>query len=323
MYSFLDFSIVIPTYNGASHQLKEVIQALERQEKIVHLAWEIIVVDNNSRDHTSHLVYELQSQWIHPFPLRYVQECKQGNGHARFCGVQHARGEFVGFLDDDNIPSPDWILEAYQFGKQNPKAGVWNGKSLGLYECEPEPAWKPLLTYLAIYERGNAPRPYHRLINPPGAGLVVRRSAWLASIQKVTIPGRTPTSLLSSEDLEISILIQRNGWEIWYNPRMMIHHYIPKSRLDTIYFSRLMDAIGVSRHPVRYLRLSVILWPLMFILYFIKDTIWLLRYVIIYWRSKNKFLARYQLILYWGLWRGPWYFLHQKLSHCLQSIRKK
>lgn len=310
-FSFLDFSVVIPTYNGASHQLKDVIQALQNQEHIAHLAWEIIVVDNNSKDQTANLVHEFQEHWQNKFLLYYVMETKQGAAYARSRGVQEAHGEFIGFLDDDNIPLPDWIKTAYEFGKQHPKAGVWHGKCFGLYEQEPGPFFKPLAWYLAICDRGDQENIYHWVF-PAGAGLIVRRCAWLASFRLV-LPGRTPTSLLGCEDLPISIFLHRAGWEIWYNPKMRIQHYIPQSRLEPSYLLALMRDVGLARYPTRYLRFSVWLWPLVFLAFFAKDTIWLIRYFVLYCYHGQFTTTHYLFALHRGLWCGPYFFLWQKM----------
>lgn len=313
-YSYKDFCIIIPTYNGASHQLREVLVALQNQQHIAHLAWEIIVADNNSKDQTIALVQELQASWNRPFPLRYIHEPKQGQAYARCHGVRVSSGEIMGFLDDDNVPDLDWVKEAYDFGKQHPKAGVWNGKCIAkYYEQEPEPGFEPIAPFLAICDHGDVPQQYHWAL-PAGAGLVVRRKAWLQSFREIVLPGRTPGAWLGNEDLQISMFLQRDDWEIWYNPKMRIHHYIPKARLEPQKLKLLLEGSGLSGYITRYLRFSAWLWPLVFILFFAKDTIWLLRHLIRHCHDlKTNSIAQYQLQLYWGFWRSPWFFLVRKI----------
>lgn len=316
-YIFRDFCIVIPTYNGASHQLREVLYALRNQQHVEHLAWEIIVADNNSRDHTKALVEELQREWNKTFPLRYIHEPQQGQAYARCHGVRVSSGECIGFLDDDNVPDPDWVISAYKFGKEHPKAGVWNGKCHAVYyERDPGPEFAPIAPFLAMCDHGNEPKQYHWSF-PAGAGLVVRRRAWLQSFRLV-LGGRVPGAWLGNEDLQISMFLHRDGWEIWYNPQMRIQHYIPQARLEPQKLKLLMEGSGLSGYVIRFYRFSTWLWPLVFFAFLAKDMIWLLRHLIRHHDDwKHNAIAQYQFQLYWGFCRAPWYFLAQKIRRCL------
>ena len=89
-------SVVIPAYNCAEY----VGQAVESVLHQTIADWEIIVVDDGSRDHTR-LVLEKYSDRI-----RYIYQQNQGVSIARNCGIELARGEFIAFLDADDYFSP-------------------------------------------------------------------------------------------------------------------------------------------------------------------------------------------------------------------------
>lgn len=135
----INFSVVIPTYNGARY-LAGLLSRLEEQVDTGNISWEIVVVDNNSSDNTSAIAKEYQNNWDKPFPLSYCFEPKQGLAFARHRGVKEAKGEFVGFVDDDAIPAPDWVAKAYAFGKSHPKAGAWGSYIEPKFEVEPPPS---------------------------------------------------------------------------------------------------------------------------------------------------------------------------------------
>ncbi len=63
----------------------------------------MIVVDNNSTDITAEIVESYQPNWPQSVPLRYAFAPKQGAAFARQRAVEKAKGEFIGFLDDDNL----------------------------------------------------------------------------------------------------------------------------------------------------------------------------------------------------------------------------
>ncbi|MCY7320772.1 MAG: hormogonium polysaccharide biosynthesis glycosyltransferase HpsE, partial [Phormidesmis sp. CAN_BIN36] len=192
---------------------------------------------------------------------------------ARLRAVQEAKGDLVGFLDDDTLPDQNWLVNAYEFAQTHPDVGAYGGQIHGEFETEPSPEFKQIAIFLAIVERGSTPHLYTRVL-PPGAGLVVRRQTWLESVpKKPFLTGRTPNSMLTSEDIEAIAHIQKAGWEIWYNPTMHIYHQIPAWRLERAYLLGLVKGIGLAKHHIRMIRLDVWQRPLAFLAYLINDLI--------------------------------------------------
>src|SRR5262245_31904496 len=68
---------------------------------------EVLVVDNNSSDHTPAVTEELAGAFVGP--LRYVREPRQRLSHPRNRAVAAARHEIVAFLDDDVDVDPHWL----------------------------------------------------------------------------------------------------------------------------------------------------------------------------------------------------------------------
>src|SRR5262249_39831024 len=104
----IQVSVVIGTFNRAD-LLGGTLRALVAQEGVESLRWEIVVVDNNSRDATPQVVAEVSTMTA--IPVRYVFEPLQGLSRARNRGVLAARGAIIAFTDDDVIPAPDWIVQ--------------------------------------------------------------------------------------------------------------------------------------------------------------------------------------------------------------------
>ena len=278
----LDLTVAIPTYNG-SERLPLVLERLKSQVNTEHFAWEILVVDNNSSDQTAQVVQEYQANWPQSYPLRYCVEPQQGAAFARHRAVEQAQGEWVGFLDDDNVPDFDWVSAAYRFSQKYPQAGAFGSKIKAVFEVEPPQELKPILFYLAIVDRGSQPLIYdpRKKGVPPSAGLVVRRAAWLAHVpKKQLLIGRVGQSMLAGEDAEALLYLHRGGWEIWYNPEMVIQHLISASRLEGQYFLGLIRGVGLCRHHLRMLALKSWQQPFAFCLYLLKDSFQLLAHVI-------------------------------------------
>ncbi|MBE9110805.1 glycosyltransferase family 2 protein [Nodosilinea sp. LEGE 07298] len=279
----LDLSVVICTYNG-EQRLPLVLDCLLAQLGTEQLAWEVIVVDNNSTDGTAQVVETYQQYWPQDVPLRYAFEPRQGAGYARQHAIQIARSPLVGFLDDDNHPALGWVLAAHRFGLAHPQAGAFGSRIRGDFETTPPPNFDRIGAMLALTERGSEPLIYDpkQKVLPPGAGLVVRRQAWLNSVPEQLSLADNIGFRAAGEDLEVVIYMQRHGWEIWYNPAMRVKHDIPASRFERDYLLRLFRGIGLSRHRTRMLSVARWLWPLMTLLYMANDLRKILRHLVRY-----------------------------------------
>lgn len=310
MENCLDFTVAIPTYNG-EYRLPELLERLRQQINTENLAWEIIVVDNNSTDNTSQVIQKYQKNWHCSHPLKYVFEEKQGAAYARKRAVMEAKGQFIGFLDDDNYPTNTWVAAAYAFGEQHPQAGTYGSQIHPEWEIEPPENFERIAPFLAITERGDLPLLYeaHKKLLPPSAGLVVRRQAWLDSVPNQPIlTGRVVGNMLTSEDLEMLSYIQKAGWEIWYNPKMEIYHKIPASRLNKEYLIPFFRGIGLSRYVTRMLNVHPILKPFLFLAYILNDIRKIIFHIIKYGVNlQNNLVARCEIQLYLSSLISPFY----------------
>jgi glycosyltransferase involved in cell wall biosynthesis len=273
MTNCLDFTVAIPTYNGAS-RLPELLERLKNQLDTENISWEIIVVDNNSNDNTAKVIENYQKKWQCPYPLKYCFEEQQGAAYARKRAVLEAKGRLIGFLDDDNYPVLNWVAAACTFAENYPQAGAYGSQIHPEWEVEPPSNFGRIAPFLAITERGDIPLLYekHKKLLPPSAGLVVRKEVWLENVPKeLILTGRVTGNMLTSEDLEILSYIQKSDWEIWYNPEMEIYHKIPSLRLQKSYLIPFFRGIGLSRYVTRMVNIKPVYRPFAFLLYLIND----------------------------------------------------
>ena len=121
-------SVIIPTYNR-SESLKDVLDSLIHQESTDGFDWEVLIVDNNSKDKTK----ELAEEFIPKFKgkLRYIFEPTQGINCARNVGINNASGDILSFVEDDCVVNKDWLFEITEFFK-NPDHNAMGGKILPL-----------------------------------------------------------------------------------------------------------------------------------------------------------------------------------------------
>ena len=119
-------SVVIPTWNRA-HVVGEAINsALNQRPGEV----EVIVVDDASTDDTTDLVTRTYGDWVRVVRLR----ARGGAGKARNGGVALARGEFVAFLDSDDVWLPGKLEAELRVFERFPDAEAVLSDSQNFFE---------------------------------------------------------------------------------------------------------------------------------------------------------------------------------------------
>ena len=89
-------SVIIPAYNGDRY-LAEAIESVLRQ---TYSEYEIIVVDDGSTDNTPEIVRQYGDR------INYLFQANQGVAASRNLGLAAARGEYIAFLDQDDVFLP-------------------------------------------------------------------------------------------------------------------------------------------------------------------------------------------------------------------------
>ncbi|MBN1450055.1 MAG: glycosyltransferase family 2 protein [Anaerolineales bacterium] len=107
-------SVIIPTYNRV-HLLDECVKSVLEQ---TYHDYEIIVVDDGSTDSTREIVGQFFG------PIRYVYQEHRGVSAARNHGIQLAQGDYITFLDSDDLYLPTKLEKQVRFLDDNPNCGV-------------------------------------------------------------------------------------------------------------------------------------------------------------------------------------------------------
>ncbi len=109
-------SVVIPAYNEEQY-LSKTLESLKKQDYTGN--FEVIVVDNNSRDHTAQIGKN--------YGAKVIRELQKGVQFARQTGFAAARGQIIASTDADTIVPTNWLTTlAGEFAK-NPDAVCVSG----------------------------------------------------------------------------------------------------------------------------------------------------------------------------------------------------
>lgn len=177
-------SAIIIVLNGEAY-LAEAIDSVLAQE---FDDWELLVVDDGSTDRTR----EIAQTYVdaHPGRVRLVRHPDSGNhgmSATRNLGIAKARGDYVAFLDADDVWLPAKLSEQVQLLDSHPAAALVYGRTLIWNEWDPGSGKKDYFYSLgvetdAVYE---PPRLFVQLLEnvhqtPTTCNAMMRRDAMLA-----------------------------------------------------------------------------------------------------------------------------------------------
>lgn len=114
-------SVIIPTYNYAQFVEQAILSVLAQTYK----NFEIIVVDDGSTDTTAQRLQPYTDQG----EITYLYQPNKGLPGARNTGIRHSQGEFIAFLDADDIWTPDKLQLQVELFDRQPELGFIFGNS--------------------------------------------------------------------------------------------------------------------------------------------------------------------------------------------------
>lgn len=106
------FSVVIPVYNVEKY-LAETLDSVIGQTIGFKENIEVILVNDGSPDNSGAICEKYRD--MYPDNIKYVVKENGGVSSARNLGIEYATGEYVNFLDSDDVWTPDAFEKAYDF----------------------------------------------------------------------------------------------------------------------------------------------------------------------------------------------------------------
>jgi glycosyltransferase involved in cell wall biosynthesis len=252
MDSSITISVIICTYNRAS-SLGKTLESIAAQSLPEGTEWEIVVVDNNSKDATQKVVEQFQSQF--PGRFLYVMEERPGVSYARNTGIREAKGEILAFIDDDETAALNWLRNL----TSNLHSGEWAGAGgpvVSQWDC-PRPRWlvskSPfVLGPLSAFQFEPDPKCAEELTTPPlGANMAFRKEVFESYGGFRTDLGRVGKQLFANEDTELGRRLMDKGKRIRWEPLALIYHPVDERRTHRKYF--LAWWFNKSRSDIREL----------------------------------------------------------------------
>jgi glucosyl-dolichyl phosphate glucuronosyltransferase len=238
----MKITVILCTYNR-SQSLSKTLDSLAAQVMPDSIAWDVLVVDNNSSDETRVVVEHFSGNY--PGRFRWVFEGQPGKSYALNAGTHAADGDILAFIDDDVLAAQNWLQELTG-GLQRGECSGSGGRILADRNFQ-APRWLPLhdrygLAPLAFFDLGGESAPLTEA--PFGTNMAFTKAVFQKYGGFRTDLGPRPGSEIRAEDTEFGSRLLAAGEALRYEARAVVFHTVPENRLRESYFLKWWFAKG-------------------------------------------------------------------------------
>jgi succinoglycan biosynthesis protein ExoM len=240
------------TYNRAD-RLPQLVAAMRAQ--VCQIPYEILAVNNNSKDNTPAILEDLSAQ--SGAPLRYITETAQGIVPARNRAIEEALdSDIMVFIDDDELPQPGLLHAAYD-AIVNEGAQCAGGRVEVDFSPHGRPAWleDEIAGFLGGLDHGATSFWIQNDGTPIWSGNIVYDMRLFRDDPTLRFDkryNREGSGVGGGEDAAMFRTLVSRGAKIRYRPDMAVWHFVEPWRLKRSYFLKLHHSAGM-RHG-RYSR---------------------------------------------------------------------
>ena len=225
--------------------LRELLDRLNHQRTEGLFAYGVVVADNDPGQSARPVVTALSS--ASPLWVTYCFEPRQNIALARNKALQHAQGDFIAFIDDDEYPEDDWLSNLFKTCVSYQVDGVL-GPVKPYFESEP-PTW---VKKGRFFDRPTFDTGYRLNWDQARTGNVLFRRDILNAFDT---PFR-PEFDTAGEDVDFFRRMMEKGRTfIWCN-EAVVHEVVPSSRCKRSYLLKraLLRGSNFPKHPAHRLR---------------------------------------------------------------------
>lgn len=229
-------SILIPIYNEEK-SIRQTIESILKSDYPKE-KFEIIAIDNNSKDNTVQIIKELQKKYK---KLKFYHEKKQGKGYALNLGIKKSKGDIIFTMDADTLVEPHCVKEMTRYFKNpevmsvTPSMLIHNPK--GILQRVQQAEYLFGLFLRKAFSTINA------IFITPGAFSAYRKTFFKKH-------GRYDTENIT-EDLEMSLRVQYKGYIIENSPDSPVYTIAPK-KFKALLTQRKRWYAGLMRNTWKY-----------------------------------------------------------------------
>lgn len=203
-----------------------------------HVAIEVIVVDNDEQAYAEKLVKDQAS--IMDMPVVYRQETAKNIALARNCSIDNTNGEWVAFIDDDEVADPDWLAQLLSTA-QTYQADAVFGRVKSTYPSH-TPQW--------IIQSGVFDRPPVSNGQEVTSGATNSTLVSQAAIKKYQLKFDFNYGLTGGEDADFFYRLYQHGGKLVCSNEAYVSEEVASNRLNINYL--LKRALRIGETYTRY-----------------------------------------------------------------------
>jgi succinoglycan biosynthesis protein ExoM len=207
--------------------------------------WSVVIVDNDANRSALSVVSNFAA--TSTFPVHYVVEPKQNIAMARNRALENATGEYVAFIDDDELPDKNWLLNLLKACEIYHADGVLGPvKPRFEHDC---PLWA---TRGGFFERPDYPTGYELKWPETRTGNVLFKTDIL---DKNENPFMTDFDTTSEDTDFFRRMMQKGRFFVWCS-EAIVHELVPPSRCSRTYLLKraLLRGANFQKHPTNRVR---------------------------------------------------------------------
>lgn len=229
-------SVIVCSYNGG----KTLRDCLESLDELAYPDFEIVLVDDGSKDNTPQIVEEYvraRATRAHPGFIHIVQP-NMGLSYARNAGANAATGEIFAYTDSDCMADPDWLY--FLVG------ALLSGDFVGVGGPNISP---PAVNWVQAAVAAAPGGPNHVLLTDvvaehiPGCNMAFHRAAF------ESVGGFDTEYRKAGDDVDFCWRLQTNGGVIAFSPSAIVWHY---RRFTLNAFRKQQEGYGEAESMLRF-----------------------------------------------------------------------
>lgn len=201
-------SIIIINYNGKSHLEK----CLESLLKVNYTNFEIIIIDNNSTDGSVEFVKNNYSQ----IKIKKLEK-NYGFAYPNNLGAKISNGDYLLFLNNDTIVTPNFIFELVEIISSNPNIVIC--QSLLLKMNGDVDSSGDFIDYLGREFNSREKKPtFQRILSARGASMLVKKDVFFE------LGGFDEKFFVSFEDVDLGWRANMCDYSVVLAPKSVVYH---------------------------------------------------------------------------------------------------
>jgi glycosyltransferase involved in cell wall biosynthesis len=219
--------------------LKRLLDELNRQETGGEFTYSIVVADNEEEKSGEAVVAE--ARLTSKVAIRYCIEPRRSIALARNKVVENAEGDFIALIDDDEFPSPNWLLKLFETCRENKVDGILGPVKPHFNQTPPSWVEKSRLYDRRVYATGT---PVNWREARTGNVLLKRRV-----FEGDSTPFRP--EFRAGEDHDFFRRKMEQGYTFVWSADAKVFEVIPTARWKRMYFVRksLLQGATAAQQP--------------------------------------------------------------------------